>query len=62
MLGETVRLGLGDDDDACVLNRRTSQLRKRCFFNFAMYCGDDMIGCKDKMEGGVLGVDGSIYL
>ncbi|KAK1737405.1 hypothetical protein QTG54_011691 [Skeletonema marinoi] len=23
-----------------------------------MYCGDDMVGCKDKMEGGVLGMDG----
>jgi hypothetical protein len=26
-----------------------------------MYCGDDMVGCKDKMEGGVLGMDGTIF-
>jgi len=26
-----------------------------------MYCGDDMVSCKDKFEGGVLGKDGSIY-
>jgi len=26
-----------------------------------MYCGDDMVGTKDKFEGGVMGVDGSMY-
>jgi len=26
-----------------------------------MYCGDNMVSCKDKFEGGVLGLDGSIY-
>ncbi|KAL7544607.1 hypothetical protein ACHAWF_007981 [Thalassiosira exigua] len=26
-----------------------------------MYCGDDMVSCKDKFEGGVLGMDGKIY-
>ena len=26
-----------------------------------MYCGDEMVACKDKFEGGVLGLDGSIY-
>jgi hypothetical protein len=26
-----------------------------------MYCGDEMVNCKDKFEGGVLGLDGSIY-
>lgn len=26
-----------------------------------MYCGDEMAGCKDKFEGGVLGLDSSIY-
>ncbi len=26
-----------------------------------IYCGDDMVSCKDKFEGGVLGKDGSIY-
>ena len=26
-----------------------------------MYCGDDMVGCKDKMEGGVLGSEGTIF-
>ena len=26
-----------------------------------MYCGDDVVACKDKMEGGVLGADGKIY-
>lgn len=36
MPGEIVRLGLGDDDDACVLNRRTSQLRKRSFLQFRL--------------------------
>lgn len=54
MLGEIVRLALGDDDDAFVLNRRTSQLRKRSFLQFR-----NMIGCKDKIEGGVLGMDGT---
>ena len=36
MLGEIVRLALGDDDDAFVLNRRTSQLRKRSFLQFRL--------------------------
>jgi hypothetical protein len=26
-----------------------------------MYCGDDMVSCKDKFEGGVLGADESVY-
>ena len=26
-----------------------------------IYCGDDMVTCKDKFEGGVLGFDGKIY-
>jgi hypothetical protein len=26
-----------------------------------IYCGDEMVGCKDKFEGGVLGHDGKIY-
>ncbi|KAL7530912.1 hypothetical protein ACHAXR_003741, partial [Thalassiosira sp. AJA248-18] len=26
-----------------------------------IYCGDDMVSCKDKFEGGVLGMDGKIY-
>ena len=26
-----------------------------------MYCGDDMVCCKDKVEDGVLGLGGSIY-
>jgi hypothetical protein len=26
-----------------------------------IYCGDDMVSCKDKFEGGVLGLDGNIY-
>ena len=26
-----------------------------------IYCGDDMVSCKDKFEGGVLGMDGCIY-
>ena len=26
-----------------------------------MYCGDDIVSCKDKFEGGVLGQDGKIY-
>jgi len=26
-----------------------------------IYCGDDMVSCKDKFEGGVLGFDGKIY-
>lgn len=27
----------------------------------AMYCGDDIVSCKDKFEGGVMGQDGKIY-
>lgn len=26
-----------------------------------IYCGDDMVSCKDKFEGGVLGSDGKVY-
>ncbi len=26
-----------------------------------MYVGDEMVSCKDKFEGGVLGLDGNIY-
>lgn len=26
-----------------------------------MYCGDDMVSCKDKFEGGVMGLDGNMY-
>lgn len=26
-----------------------------------LYCGDDMVGCKDKFEGGVMGADDNIY-
>mmetsp|Transcript_3956 Transcript_3956/g.8917 ORF Transcript_3956/g.8917 Transcript_3956/m.8917 type:complete len:1089 (-) Transcript_3956:770-4036(-) len=26
-----------------------------------IYCGDDMVSCKDKFEGGVQGLDGNIY-
>jgi hypothetical protein len=26
-----------------------------------MYCGDEMVACKDKFEGGVLGLDRPIY-
>lgn len=26
-----------------------------------VYCGDEMVSCKDKFEGGVLGLDGKIY-
>lgn len=26
-----------------------------------MYCGDDMVGVKDKFEGGVMGLDGCMY-
>jgi hypothetical protein len=26
-----------------------------------MYVGDEMVSCKDKFEGGVLGLDGKIY-
>ena len=27
----------------------------------AMCCGDDIVSCKDKFEGGVMGQDGKIY-
>jgi len=26
-----------------------------------VYCGDDMVSCKDKFEGGVQGMDGKVY-
>ena len=26
-----------------------------------LYCGDEMVGCKDKFEGGVIDLKGNIY-
>eukprot|EP00804_Cyclotella_cryptica_P019297 CCRYP_006189-RC/>CCRYP_006189-RC protein AED:0.04 eAED:0.04 QI:4178/1/1/1/1/0.75/8/136/603 len=42
-------------------NNYGDKLPHHCESIDVLYCGDDMVSCKDKFEGGVLGLDGSIY-